>query len=102
MLEEYVIAKPYTSKKTITIVPSNDDDDDDDAKIASFIIVGCDGLWDVIQDQEAVDFVLKRIAEKELVSFLPLAEGFFHPYIILCCSRDAGPLLFVSNIHLYI
>jgi len=68
VLEEYVIAKPYTSKKTITIVPSNDDDDDDDAKIASFIIVGCDGLWDVIQDQEAVDFVLKRIAEKELVA----------------------------------
>jgi len=66
-MKEYVIAKPYTSKKTITIVPSNDDDDND-AKIASFLIVGCDGLWDVIQDQEAVDFVLKRIAEKELVA----------------------------------
>jgi serine/threonine protein phosphatase PrpC len=62
-MKEYVIASPYTSKKTITITT-----DADANKKASFIIVGCDGLWDVIQDQEAVDFVLKRITEKELVA----------------------------------
>ena len=61
-MKEYVIASPYTSKKTITITP------DANNNKASFIIVGCDGLWDVIQDQEAVDFVLKRITEKELVA----------------------------------
>jgi serine/threonine protein phosphatase PrpC len=60
-MKEYVIASPYTSNKTITITP-------DANNKASFIIVGCDGLWDVMQDQEAVDFVLKRITEKELVA----------------------------------
>mmetsp|Transcript_17786 Transcript_17786/g.36866 ORF Transcript_17786/g.36866 Transcript_17786/m.36866 type:complete len:363 (+) Transcript_17786:190-1278(+) len=58
-MKEYVIAKPYTSEKTITVTSERD---------ISFIILACDGLWDVFRDQEAVDFVLDRIAEKELVA----------------------------------
>lgn len=58
-MKEYVIAKPYTSEKTITITSETE---------VSFIILACDGLWDVLRDQEAVDFVLERIAEKELVA----------------------------------
>ncbi|VEU43784.1 unnamed protein product, partial [Pseudo-nitzschia multistriata] len=58
-MKEYVIAKPYTSENSITVAPETD---------VSFIILACDGLWDVIKDQEAVDFVLDRIAEKELVA----------------------------------
>eukprot|EP00536_Pseudo-nitzschia_multiseries_P004759 jgi/Psemu1/188908/e_gw1.82.83.1 len=58
-MKEYVIAKPYTSETSIDVTPETD---------TSFIILACDGLWDVIRDQEAVDFVLDRIAERELVA----------------------------------
>ena len=78
-MKEYVIAKPYTSQRTITMVPSCDDDNDaeaDDAKQhSSFLIVGCDGLWDVMQDQDAVDFVVERLAEKELVAKFLVEEA---------------------------
>mmetsp|Transcript_92538 Transcript_92538/g.188396 ORF Transcript_92538/g.188396 Transcript_92538/m.188396 type:complete len:386 (-) Transcript_92538:2127-3284(-) len=58
-MKEYVIATPYTSEKTFTIASETD---------GSFIVLACDGLWDVFRDQEAVDFVLERIDEKELVA----------------------------------
>lgn len=58
-MKEYVIATPYTSEKTITIASEAE---------TSFIIAACDGLWDVFEDQEAVDFVLERIEEKELAA----------------------------------
>ena len=44
-LKEYVIAKPYVSETTLTKAEGQ------------FVIVACDGLWDVMQDQEAVDMV---------------------------------------------
>ena len=78
-MKEYVIAKPYTSQRTITMLPSCTDDNDaeaDDAKQhSSFLIVGCDGLWDVMQDQDAVDFVVERLAEKELVAKFLVEEA---------------------------
>lgn len=44
-LKEYVIAKPYVSETTLTKAEGQ------------FVIVACDGLWDVMKDQEAVDMV---------------------------------------------
>mmetsp|Transcript_7237 Transcript_7237/g.20114 ORF Transcript_7237/g.20114 Transcript_7237/m.20114 type:complete len:300 (+) Transcript_7237:149-1048(+) len=44
-LKEYVIAKPYVSETTLTKAEGQ------------FIIVACDGLWDVMDDQLAVDMV---------------------------------------------
>ncbi len=58
-MKEYVIAKPYTSEKNVVIASEED---------TSFIILACDGLWDVFKDQEAVDFVLARIHEREVVA----------------------------------
>lgn len=47
-LKHLVIAHPYMSKLEIT--------DDDE-----FILIACDGVFDVITDQEAVDFVRPHI-----------------------------------------
>lgn len=55
-LKKYVPADPYMAETTL-----NDDDE--------FMILACDGLWDVCEDQAAVDLVAKmkdpqRMAEK--------------------------------------
>ncbi|ODV63294.1 PP2C family serine/threonine-protein phosphatase [Ascoidea rubescens DSM 1968] len=43
-MKELVIAKPYTTSLEMT----RDDD---------FLIIACDGLWDIVKDQEAVDLI---------------------------------------------
>ncbi|CAG8760664.1 13327_t:CDS:2, partial [Dentiscutata erythropus] len=43
-MKEFVIGKPYTTKITLT-------------EKDSFLILACDGLWDVCNDQEAVDLI---------------------------------------------
>jgi serine/threonine protein phosphatase PrpC len=50
-MKSYVIAEPFCSETSIQLLEQQ--------KIPSFVICACDGLWDVFQDQEAVDFVLK-------------------------------------------
>jgi len=47
LMKEYVISDPYVS---MTPVTEND----------KFVIVACDGLWDVIEDQQAIDFCLEN------------------------------------------
>ena len=51
-LKRYVVARPSTSRTVLS-----DDDDDDE-----FVVLACDGLWDVFSDQEAVDFVADALA----------------------------------------
>ncbi|KAG7363997.1 protein phosphatase 2C [Nitzschia inconspicua] len=58
-MKEYVIAMPYTKAKTIVKEAISD---------VSFVILACDGLWDVMSDQEAVDFVSKYQNSKESVA----------------------------------
>ncbi|EST06040.2 Protein phosphatase 2C (PP2C)-like domain protein [Kalmanozyma brasiliensis GHG001] len=43
-MKEFVVGSPYTTE---TVLSSED----------SFLIIACDGLWDVIEDQEAVNLI---------------------------------------------
>ncbi|KAL7441597.1 hypothetical protein ACHAXH_010030 [Discostella pseudostelligera] len=70
-LKEFVIAKPHLSSTTIRLIDyqqQHDDNDDDRNKDSpftddEFLIVACDGLWDVMEDQEVVDFIRNYIHE---------------------------------------
>jgi len=45
LMKEYIIGTPYVHHEQLTEKDSH-------------LIVACDGLWDVIEDQPAVDFLL--------------------------------------------
>ncbi|EED93372.1 hypothetical protein THAPSDRAFT_262201, partial [Thalassiosira pseudonana CCMP1335] len=54
-LKEFVIGRPFLSS---TVVRSASPFTD-----GEFLIVACDGLWDVMEDQEAVDMVRKYVEQ---------------------------------------
>ena len=82
-LKDYVIGKPYLSSTVVRLIEEDGDGDDDDGSEAcgngdgnkddsvspssgpftdgEFLIVACDGLWDVMKDQEAVDYVRNHV-----------------------------------------
>ncbi|KAL0077652.1 phosphatase 2C-like domain-containing protein [Phycomyces blakesleeanus] len=54
VMKEFVVGNPYTTETELT---------DKD----SFLILACDGLWDVCEDQDAVDLV-KQIEDPQLAT----------------------------------
>ena len=62
-LKEFVIGRPYLSSTVVNIEKSiNRSNEGTERRNApftdgEFLIVACDGLWDVVDDQEAVDLV---------------------------------------------
>ncbi|CAO1638907.1 unnamed protein product [Sympodiomycopsis kandeliae] len=56
-MKEFVVGAPYTTETTLT---------DED----TFLIVACDGLWDVAEDQDAVDLVREVIDPQEAANRL--------------------------------
>ncbi|KAF8332628.1 phosphatase 2C-domain-containing protein [Cantharellus anzutake] len=59
-MKEFIVGSPYTTETTL-----GDDDD--------LLIIACDGLWDVIEDQAAVDLIRPiqdpQLASKRLVEY---------------------------------
>lgn len=53
-MKEFVVGAPYTTETTL--------DDDDE-----FLIVACDGLWDVCEDQDAVNLI-RNVADPQEAS----------------------------------
>jgi len=55
-LKDYIICRPNLMRIEI---------DGEDVNDESFLILACDGLWDVMQDEEVVAFVRKYLSEHE-------------------------------------
>ena len=102
-LKQFVIAKPYLSSTVVKIIDSGDDEmgegndkigkrsdgqqpvvtNDNSSSSAShpppytsgeFIIVACDGLWDVMEDDEAVEAVRAHVAKNGIASRTEVAS----------------------------
>ena len=50
-MKDFVVAKPHLTE---VVLKSHGN--------SPFIILACDGVWDVMTDQEAVDMIYKRYA----------------------------------------
>ena len=35
-----------------------------DIKVIDFVIIGCDGIWGCLRNQEACDIIIKRLRDK--------------------------------------
>mmetsp|Transcript_15472 Transcript_15472/g.38528 ORF Transcript_15472/g.38528 Transcript_15472/m.38528 type:complete len:390 (-) Transcript_15472:1468-2637(-) len=65
-MKDYVIANPYC--KSITISKQDEDE-------PTFILCACDGLFDVMSDQDAVDFVSDHLDETDTIAQLLVKEA---------------------------
>jgi serine/threonine protein phosphatase PrpC len=67
MLKDYVIAHPTVNERTFELneVTNNNNDR---STAPTFLIIACDGLWDVMRDQEAVNLVQQYPGEKTRVA----------------------------------
>jgi len=74
LLKEYVIAEPTVRETNIPFTSSSGQNNKESSE-QSFVILACDGLWDVISDQEAVDLVRGFKGEKNAVSKRLVQEG---------------------------
>jgi serine/threonine protein phosphatase PrpC len=69
-LKDFVIAEPYVSEQTISIVQAPPQPHQ-----RSFVVLACDGLWDVMSDQEVVDFVRSFPGERNQVAKCLIKEA---------------------------
>jgi serine/threonine protein phosphatase PrpC len=69
MLKDYVIAHPTVNERTLELNElTNNSNNSNRCAAPTFLIIACDGLWDVIRDQEAVNLVQQYPGEKTSVA----------------------------------
>ena len=59
-MKEFVISELYTS------TPEVQTEYMDNVSQVQFVIIACDGLWDVMKDQEALDLVQKLVQHSKV------------------------------------
>ncbi|KAG8930381.1 Protein phosphatase 2C 1 [Tulasnella sp. 417] len=78
-MKDYVVGSPYTSTLEL-----NDADE--------FLIIACDGLWDVIEDQPAVEFIRDctsaQVAAENLVRYA--LDNFSHDNVTVLVIKFGG------------
>lgn len=70
VLKPFVIGEPHVCEREVVL-----HNDDDNSQQRSFIIVACDGLWDVISDQEACDIVFAYKGDRNEVANVLVQEA---------------------------
>lgn len=90
-LKEFVIGRPYLSRTVVEIVAESTsstsnkmDKTSKDTPLTDgeFLIVACDGLWDVMEDQQAVDLVRNFVHDKNSIHSLKSRQEKVARYLI--------------------
>lgn len=78
-MKEYVVGSPYTSEMELT--------DADE-----FLIIACDGLWDVIEDQAAVELVRNNPSAQDSADVLVrhALDNFSHDNVTVLVVKFSG------------
>ena len=67
-MKEFVVARPFLSSSTVTTADDIENAPGPNLTKREFLVVACDGLWDVMTDEEVGSFVVGRRCDSEVIS----------------------------------
>ena len=59
-------------------------------KDINFVIIGCDGIWDCLKNQEACDFVIKRLRDNPNIQISKIIEEMMDTIVAKDLYNDSG------------